>query len=354
MRRPTKMRTHYDHLEHVEWPKDLLGPHYMRPDPTLLRDLPDLPKEIREDVDRVTESNIRFYQKVKNQPAPMIRGDTYDPDAIHALKIAIDRLDELERITPPNERATKSLMMWLRLRKTCLVKSMHAVVVAEKGEMYDEANKEPWEVKFWGMPYEHVDQLRFIFRTVMARIDFVPRLESIYEKEKIQPTNHEAIIEMKENLEVDSPAAPCGSFWKIDDSLIENSTLKMRQAMLALCQHGRVLGATWLVWRNTKKNFSINLNIIIRAMCLTIRGIDLVWVERQQNMPKIEEERLLVRLRKWKDAVAQLRITLIVLQLSAEYDNRTVKIDNSGWIFVNEEGEFLVNHRCLFEWDGSL
>lgn len=96
-------------------------------------------------------------------------------------------------IKSPNEHVTESLTLWLQDRKKSHVKSMQAVVVAEK-EMYDEANKEPWEVKFGKMTNEHVDQLRFIFRTVEARIDFVPAGES--DVEKIQSTFKEALVQL--------------------------------------------------------------------------------------------------------------------------------------------------------------
>ena len=46
--------------------------------------------------------------------------------------------------------------------------------------------KNPWEVKLGKMTNEHVDQLRFIFRTVVARIDFFGVGES--DVEKIQST----------------------------------------------------------------------------------------------------------------------------------------------------------------------
>ena len=110
MRAPLKIGKGYDHLEPVECPKDLLGPNYWKPDSKLLW---DMPKAIKEDVGRVSESCVRFYQKVKRQQAPMIRGDIDDPDAIHALKFALDRQDELENaIKPPNEHMTEPLMVW--------------------------------------------------------------------------------------------------------------------------------------------------------------------------------------------------------------------------------------------------
>lgn len=157
----------YEHTQCVEWPNDLLSPNYWRPDSNLIS---GLPKELKGRVGSVTESGIRFYQKVKHKPAPMISGDKTDPDAIHALQFALDRQDELEHaIRPPKEHPTEPLMLWLQERKKSHVKSMQAVVVAEEGEMYDVANKAPWEIKLAKMTNEHVEHLRFIFRTVMAR-----------------------------------------------------------------------------------------------------------------------------------------------------------------------------------------
>ena len=124
----------------------------------------------------------------------------------------------------------------------------------------------------------------------------------------------------------------------------------MRQAKLALYHHGRVLGATWpQLWNIEKKPFVINIQIIIRATNLTIRSIDLVWAERKQDLPKEEEERLLVQLRERKDAVVRLSFTLVHCSLPAECDKRTVKVDSSGRIFVKEKGEYLVKQRLLLE-----
>ena len=335
MRPPVSIGTGYNHLQHVKWPEDLLGPNHWRPDYTIVCDVPE---NIKEHVKQVAESSVRFYQKVKHQPAPMIRGDNADPDATHALAIALNRQDELETaIKQLNDDVTEKVMMWLQERKKSFVKSMQAVVTAERGEFYDKANRKPWEVKLGKMTSEHVDQLRFIFRTVMARIDFDPMGKSPIEE--IQSTLEAVIIQYEENSEIQFHAAPCGSSWKIDDSLMENSTLKMRQAALALYHHGRALSASWANMPNIVKEPEL-FDTIIRAVYLTIRSIDLVWVERKQDVAK-EEERLLAWLRECKDTVVYLRFDLIDSQLSAAYDHHTVKIDNYGMIFVKENGEYL-------------
>lgn len=345
MRPPVQIGPRYDHLEPVEWPKDLLGPNYWRPDSKLVWDMPN---EIKEGVGRVTRSCIRFYQKVKHQQAPMIPGDVDDPDAIHALNFALDRQDELEKaVELPNEHITEALITWLRERKRSLVKSMQAVVVAEKGDMYDEATTEPWEVKLAEMTNEHVDRLRFIFSTVMARIDFVAKTES--RDEEIQPTFHEVIIVVKKESDIDFLPAPSESCWKIDDSLMENSTLKMRQAGLALYHHGRVLGATWpKLWNNEQESFLTNFRIIIRAMNLMIRNIDSIWVERRQDLPKEEEKGLLVQLRELKDTAIKLSFTLIRFPLPTEYDKRTVKIDSFGFMSVKDKDKYFAKSRFFF------
>ena len=67
------------------------------------------------------------------------------------------------------------------------------------------------EVKLAKMTNEHVDQLRFIFRTVMARIDFVPKATES-KNEKIEPTFQEAIIEFKVDSGIAFPDAPSESF----------------------------------------------------------------------------------------------------------------------------------------------
>ena len=345
MRPPVRIGTGLNHLQDVKWPEDLLGPNYWRPDYTITWDVPE---NIKEQVKMVAESSVRFYQKVKRQPAPMIRGDNADPDATHALEIALNRQDELETaIKPLNDHVIEKVMMWLQERKKFLVKSMQAVVVAERGEMYDEASKRPWEVKLGKMTIEHVDQLRFIFRTVMARIDL--DLMGKPHIEEVQSTFDTAIVQYQENIQF--PAAPCGSSWKIDDSLMENSTLKMRQAALALYHHGRVLSATWANLANMDKEL---WDLIIRAVVLTIRSIDLIWIERKQDLAKEEEKRLLARLRECKDTVVGLRFNMIDSQLSAAYHHHTVKIDNSGRIFVKENGEFLESGRWYFAPEKSL
>lgn len=329
----------YEHLERVEWPKDLLGQNYWIPDYTLLSGLPD---ELKGKVGRVTESGKRFYQKVKHLKAPMISGDKIDPDAIHALQFALDRQDELEdAIKTSNEHPTDSLMLWLQERKKSHVKSMHAVVVAKEGEMYEKANNEPWEMKLAKMTDENVEHLRFIFRTVMARIDIVP--PKISDEEKIQPTYREVIVQPGGGLNtgIYFPPAPSTSFWKIDSSLMKNSSFEMRRAVSALYHQGRVFSAG----RDNIPVIEQNptppvFDVTKRAMTLTVRSIDLVWSERQTNLPKGEEERLLNWLLERKNAAADLRLAFMQFQIPLEVYPFTVKIDGSGMIFVLRKGEY--------------
>lgn len=335
----SKLEEDCRYLAPVKWPEDLLGPNYWVPKASLLW---DLPKELKEQVGRVTDSGKRFYQKVKHQPAPMIFGDKdVDPDAVHALLFALDRQEELGNgITAAKEHSTESLMLWLQERKKSHVRSMQAVVIAEEGEMYDEANKEPWEGKLSKMTNEHVEYLRFIFRTVMARIDTVrTKAEDV---EIIQPTYKEAIVKLEEGAIFSLPNAPSVSFWKIDESLNKDAPLKMCQALLALYHQGRVLSAGWANLPLTKqKHFTSMWAATVRAMTLTIRHVDLVWIERRKGLPKEEEERLLAWLQAKKDAAADLRLSLVRFQLSPKFDGRTVKFDNSGNTSVLENGEYL-------------
>lgn len=255
----SKLEEDCRYLAPVKWPEDLLGPNYWVPKASLLW---DLPKELKEQVGRVTDSGKRFYQKVKHQPAPMIFGDKdVDPDG-------------------------------------------------------------------------------FIFRTVMARIDTVrTKAEDV---EIIQPTYKEAIVKLEEGAIFSLPNAPSVSFWKIDESLNKDAPLKMCQALLALYHQGRVLSAGWANLPLTKqKHFTSMWAATVRAMTLTIRHVDLVWIERRKGLPKEEEERLLAWLQAKKDAAADLRLSLVRFQLSPKFDGRTVKFDNSGNTSVLENGEYL-------------
>ncbi|KAF6224618.1 hypothetical protein HO173_012961 [Letharia columbiana] len=335
---PPNTKKGYEHLERLEWPEDLLGPNYWKPNSTLIS---ELSQDFKGKVGRVTESCIRFYQKVNHQQAPMISGDKNDPDAIHALQFAMNRQDELEKaIESPNEHPTQPLLLWLYERKRSLVKAMQAVVVAEEGEMYDLANKEPWKAKLADMTSEHVEHLRFIFRTVMARIDIVLGDKANVKSEKIQPTPRVAIVQPGVTG-INFPTAPSVSFWKIDNSLMENSTLEMRQAALATYHQGRVMSAG----RNNipvtePKPLPPVFNVTVRAMSLTIRSIDLVWVERQGGLPKAKERRLLAWLRERKNAAVDLRFAFIEFHLPLELHRRTVQIDNFGLIFVSKKGKY--------------
>ncbi|CAD6590177.1 MAG: hypothetical protein ASARMPRED_004602 [Alectoria sarmentosa] len=336
---PLNTNKFYEHLQRVEWPKDLPGPNYWIPDYTLLS---GLPKAVKARVHNITTSGTRFYQKAKRLPAPMISADKSDPDAIHALKVALVHQDELENaIKPPNEHPADSLMLWLQERKRSLVKSMLAVVIAEEGEMYDEANRDPWEVKLVRMTDEHVEFLRFIFRTVMARIDIVPAENP--NDEKIKPMYKEVVLQPGGGINVGIffPPAPSVSFWKIDDSLMENATPKMRQAASALYHQGRVLTAAR---KNLpvieQKPFPPVFDVTIRAMYLTIRSIDLVWTERKEGLVKEEEQRLLVWLLERKNAAVDLRLAFLQFHIPLELYPFTLTITNSGVISVLEKGEY--------------
>lgn len=327
----------YQILERVEWPSDLPGPNFWKPDYKLLGGLPN---ELKRELNRVTASGIRFYQKVKHLSAPMISGDTIDPDAIHALQCALDRQDELgNAIKLASEHQTESLIQWVQCRKKSHIGSMHAVVVAEEGELYDAANKEPWEVKLAKMTNEHVDYLRFIFRTVMARIDVVPAKD--WNKEKITPTSRECIVSPGQMRGTWFPAAPPVLFWQIDSSLMENSTLKMRQAALALQHQGRVVSAARDKFPVTdQEHFPPVVQIATRALEVTVRSIDLLWIERQERLPEEEEQRLRVWLQQRKDAAADLRFALIEFQIPLDLYDYTVKIDNSAKLYVLRQGDY--------------
>ena len=320
---------YYNHLERVEWPEDLLGPNWWRPKHQLIW---DLSKELQQTVGRVTASGIRFYQKVKHLPAPCIPGDNTDPDTIHALLFALNRQDELETlIKASNEHQNEPLKEWLQDRKKSHVKSMQAVVVAEEGEMYDLANRQAWEVK---MTKGQVDHLRFIFRTVMARIDIAPAAAGEWDAGKVQPICKEATVQVDKASDIVFPGSPPVSFWK-DDALIENSDLKIRQAAMALYHQGRVLSACWA--RLGGITPSAVMEVAIRAMHLTMRSIDLVWIRRQQDLPKEEEERLLAWLRERKTLTVELRFALIAYHLPTKLYDRKIKIDYSGAIFEKKK-----------------
>lgn len=324
----------------VEWPDDLLGPNFWIPQSSLIW---DLPKELKEYVGRVTDSGKRFYQKVKRKPAPMIVGDKdVDPDAAHALLFAIDRQDELENaIKAAKEHLTDPLMLWLQERKRSLVKSMQAVVVAEQGELYDAANKEPWQVKLSKMTNEHIDHLSFIFRTVMARIDAVATKAD--DVEIIRPTYKEAIVRPEERDDkVIFPNAPSVSFLKIDDSLKKDAPKKMCQALLALHHQGRVLSTAWAnLPPKEDPNWGSVWNVVAAALTLTYRLIDLVWIERQKNLPKEEEARLVAWLQEKKEVVSELQLAILKSLILPTLDERTIKIDNSGNLFELIKGKFV-------------
>ena len=334
---------YYNHLERVEWPEDLLGPNWWRPKPELLW---DLPIDLKQTVGRVTASGIRFYQKVKHLSAPCIPGDNTDPDTIHALLFALDRQDELEAaIKASTEHQNEPLKQWLQDRKKSHVKSMQAVVVAEEGEMYDLANRQAWEMK---MTNGQVDHLRFIFRTVMARIDIAPE----WDVGKVQPTCDVSVVQVNKGSDIVFPASPPVSSWK-DDALMENSDLKIRQAAMALYHQGRVLSACWARLGSTIPLPVIE--VIIRALHLTMRSIDLVWIKREQDLPKEEEERLLAWLRERKTLTVELRFALIAYHLPEKSYDRKVKIDVSGTIFeMKKDGGYVDRGRLDVGPSGTL
>ena len=339
----------YEHLKRVEWPKDLLGPNHWKLDPNLS----DLSKELKEMAGRVTASAIRFYQKVKGRPANRILGDTTDPDTIHALKFALDRQDELETvIKPPKERLTELLMSWLQERKKSLVKSMEVVVVAEEGEMYDDTNREPWNMKIAKMTDEQVENLRLVFRRVMARIDAGP--EGILQSEEIR-SSYQAKTKVKKQGEmIAMPVEPKDPTWKIEESIMGNPTSKARKAALALDYQGRVFNVAWARMLATEddalgEDVTLPLFAVIsRALYLVMRNIDLVWMERPKGGSEEEEERLFTWLLEMKTAAMWYRLYWTEYQISPALNGKTVKFDNNGMSFIMENGVFEVwGKLCL-------
>ena len=281
----------YKHLKYVEWPEDLPGLNHWIRDPNLS----SLSKELKELAGRVTDSAIRFYLNVKGSPAPMLRamlrGDTTDPDTIHALKFALDRQDELETaIKPPKERLTELLMSWLQERKRSLVRSMEAVVVAEEGEFYNDTNREPWNMKSGEMTDGQVEHLRFIFRCVMDRIDAV-RVEEL-DWERIDPS-FRARTSMSDAGKGAMPVGHRDAFWRMEESIMGSLTPKAREAALALYYQGRVFNGAWNRMLASNEDENIPLSTVIgRALYLVMQNIDLVWMERPKEWSKEEEERL--------------------------------------------------------------
>lgn len=327
----------YEHLKRVEWPKDLPGPNHWKLDPNLS----GLSKDLKEMAGRVTNSAIRFYQKAKGTAAPMVLGDTIDPDTIHALKIALDRQDELDTaIRPPRERLTELLMSWLQERKKSLVKSMEAVVVVEEGELYDDTDREPWNMKIGKMTDEQVENLRFIFRRVTDRIDAV-RVEQHHWK-GITPgyTDKTKVLHKKGGMSLmpTGQKAPC---WKIEESIMGSLTSEAREAALALYHQGRVFEAAWAKMLATDENENIPVSIVIgRALNLVMQNIDLVWIKRPKGWSMEEEERLFNWLTLKKSVAVLYRLFWTEHHISPQLDGQTIKFDTRGRIFVMEKGEF--------------
>ena len=100
------------------------------------------------------------------------------------------------------------------------------------------------------------------------------------------------------------------------------------------------MSACWANLPNIEQEPPLLINITTRAMYLTIRSIDSVWVERKQDLPKEEEERLLARLWERKNVVFDLRFALTQFYLPAGLHHGTVRIDNSGMISDEKEQVF--------------
>ena len=334
----------------MKWPDDLLGDLIPKDQP-----LSDLPHELKETLELVIKSALRFDEVVKRQRAPKISGYIIDLAAIRALRSAMNRQDELEiAIKMTEHHPTEPLLLWLRERKKSYVKSMQAVVVAEEGEMYDEASKQLWEVKLSEMTDKQVDRLRVIFRTARARISLV--VEGEEEIEKVEP-------DLKTKVTIPGADKPnflrpplSVSFWKIDKSLMEGSTTKMRRAASALYHQGRVLTAG-------RNKMPVNppepvpriFLVVMRAMILTIRSVELVWAERQVDLPEEEERRLLLWLRERKDAAVDVQLALTELYLPIEYSQNSVRIYHSKKIpaFENDgQSESLL--RVVMDPDGLI
>ena len=327
----------YKHLKRVEWPKDLLGPNHWKLD----QNLSGLPKELKEMAGRVTESAIRFYQKVKGSPAPMLHGDTKDPDTIHALKFALDRQDELETaIKPPKEKLTELLMSWLQGRKRSLVSSMEAVVIAEEGELYDDTNRERWNVKLGKMTDEQVEHLRFMFRCVMDRVDAVRVEERKWKGIAPHYCAKRRVFEKEGWCAM--PVVKENPFWKIEDSIMGSLTSKAHEAALALYHQGRVFNGAWAKMLATYKDEIPTSIVIERALNLVMQNIDLVWIDRPKGWSKEEEERLSGWLIDRKSAAGTYRLHWTERHISHDLDGQTIQVDTKGLIYVMKKGGFEV------------
>ena len=330
--------TAYSHLEQVKWPKETQGLGFWRPEPAIRH---MLSKEMKEKVIIVTESGMLFFRRIY---APNFKFKESDPDAIHALQLALDRQDELvESIGIPQTHVDILIKGWLNTRQEFLVTSMLAVVMAEEGEGYVEMlealeGKEPnWKI------WENVVFLKKIFRTVMDRIDI--KRAKRWDEEAIQPNYEEAIVQPRVGNGVSFPPAPSISFWRIDDALMESpssspsSTLKMREAASTMFHQGRVLSAGRSNFPVTGHNIPTPvLEVTIRAMELTIRSIDSVWLERPRDLSKAVEERLFAWLRERKNVAVNFRFAFLEFHLPRE--DQTFKINNSGQIISLEKGEW--------------
>ena len=325
----------YEHLKRIEWPKDLPGPNHWKLDPNLS----DLSKELKEMAGRVSDFAIRFYQKVKGSPAPKVRGDTDDPDTIHALKFALDRQDELETlIKPPKEKLTELLMSWLQERKRSLVRSMEVVVIVEEGELYDDSDRWLWNAKPGEMIDEQVEHLRLMFRCVMDRVDAI----------QVEKRNWKGITEryMAKTVVIEQgrlcamPVEQKNPFWRIEDSIMGSLTSKAREAALALYYQGRAFNGAWAKMLVTDEDEIPTSIVIERTMNLVLQNIDLVWIERPKGWSKEEEERLSDWLIERKSAAGKCRLCWTERHISPDLYGQTIQIDTKGMIFVMKKGKF--------------
>ena len=325
----------YEHLKRVEWPKDLPGPDHWKLDPNLS----GLSNELKESADRATESAIRFYQKASGSPAPTLLGDTEDPDTIHALKIALDRQDELEKaIKPPTEKLTELLMSWLQERKKSLLMSMEAVVLAEEGELYDDTNRKLCNMKVGKMTDEQVEHLRFIFRCVMDRVD-VLRVEE-RDGEGITPGCRAKTKVFKPEEICAMPGAQRDYFWKIKDSIMGSLTSKAQDAALALYHQGRVFNGAWAKMLATDEDQNPTSTVLERALNLVLQNIDLVWMERPKGWSKEEEERLSDWLIEKKSVAGTHRLCWTERHIPHNLREQTIEVSTEGAILVEKNGKF--------------
>lgn len=81
--------------------------------------------------------------------------------------------------------------------------------------------------------------------------------------------------------------------------------------------------------------------VVKRAMELAVRSIDLVWLTRQENLSDEARKNLCGWLQKRKNAAADLRLSFVELNLPEEMHGKSVRINNSGKVFVLREGQYM-------------